>query len=104
MKNNEDDVTTNQTILYSLGIVAIAFCFFFLAKCTASVMATPEITQALQACNINVTYTFDFPNEGKNAHDFKVAPSPTPEVLKTVEQCREQVTKLYQEKPKTFLP
>ena len=95
-----DDLSTNQTIVYATAIVGVVCGFIFLTKCTSNVNSTPEITQSLQTCQANLSYTVGSEFKDK----VKLIPEPTPELYEMINKCRENVYKIYTYKSGKVVP
>lgn len=94
MEKNSD-IPLNQTILYALGIVGICFIVFSVTKCSS----TPEMTQALEACQKTVTIVIDETNKvDKFVNLDSYAPA-----IESATKCREDVTNVFRDQEKNSL-
>lgn len=80
------DIPLNQTILYALGIVGICFIVFSVTKCST----TPEMTQALETCNIPIIVKVE---DAKNVSNFTL--NKTEHITQAMTECRKEVTRVY---------
>lgn len=77
---------SQDTILYSLGIIGICFCLFSVTKCTA----TPEMTQALETCNPTISIRVE---DAKNVSKFTL--DGTDRLIEARIECVKEVTKVF---------
>ena len=84
----DNDISTNKTILLFISILGICFCFFFLSKCTTSIIGTPENIQKIEACSDFLRY---IPN-GSNTRNRVVLDK---DVIETLKLCQENAIKTF---------